>query len=116
MPCAGAKLYLSAGIAFAAPTSWNSIMESKPSTAFAGSSFVPTSGDGGGPLICERICTPLLEITAAARTRARIRIVHPQSGLFQAIPAYQTFSTVVLTWCILGHVGIRRDPELSAQP
>src|ERR1700684_922079 len=48
MPCAGAKLYLSAGIAFAAPTTWNSIMESKPSTAFAGSSFVPTGGGGGG--------------------------------------------------------------------
>src|SRR5271163_236143 len=81
MPCVGAKLYLSAGIAFAAPTTWNSIMESKLSTAFAGSSFVPTGGDGGDSLICARICIPPLTITATARIRARIRIVYPRSKL-----------------------------------
>jgi hypothetical protein len=48
MPCAGAKLYFSASIAFAAPTTWNSIMENNSSAAFAGSSFVPTGGGDGG--------------------------------------------------------------------
>jgi hypothetical protein len=83
----GAKLYLSAGIAFAAPTTWDSIEDSKPSTAFAGSSFVPTGGNDGAPLACERICRPQLEITATARTKVRIRIFHPRSSSLKANPA-----------------------------
>src|SRR5277367_3511926 len=91
MACAGAKLYLAAGMAFAAPTTCISIREINPSTAFAGSSFVPIGGDGGGPLICACICTPPLTKRAPARTRTRIRIVHPQFKFAcDAILAYQT--------------------------
>jgi hypothetical protein len=51
---------------------------------------------GGAPLTCERICTPLLEITATARTRVRMRIVYPRSTLgLKATPAQQSFFTLV---------------------
>src|ERR1700723_386137 len=109
MPCFGAKLYLSAGIAFAAPTTWDSSKESKPSTAFAGSSFVPTGGDGGGPLICARICTPPLSITAPARIRARIRIVYPRSELFKERPQLTSPSLVAVrepSWPLAKHTNI----------
>ena len=45
-------------------------MENNPSTAFAGSSFVPTDGDGGGSLICARICIPPLAITSNCKNQS----------------------------------------------
>jgi hypothetical protein len=96
MPCVGAKLYLSAGIAFAAPTTWNSIMESKPSTAFAGSSFVPTGGDGGGPTHLR----PHLHTTTHHHSNCKNQSTntHCLSSIqvrLKSDPAYQTFLAAV---------------------
>ena len=74
----GAKLYLSAGMAFATPIAWYSNNASGSSSALATVTGEPTGAPLGGPIsICAHIATEQ-QLNAAAANIAFHRIASPR--------------------------------------